>query len=161
MKKALIFEEEVIQIEEQSFEVAKPLFWVDCGDEVKTGWTYKNDAFKEPKKVNINSETAIDSEKSEFHLKNSANGSKVTSVSGNTVDLSQGDNFIVSLSQSNMLTLINPIVGQSGVLIISGATNISGFSANIQFRIVPTGLNNTETFAYFVQSEDVIKMGRV
>lgn len=51
MKKALIFEKEVIQIEEQSFEVAEPLFWVDCGDEVKTGWSYENGAFKEPEIV--------------------------------------------------------------------------------------------------------------
>ncbi len=48
MKKALIFEKEVIQIEKKSFEVAKPLFWVDCSDEVKTGWSYENGAFKEP-----------------------------------------------------------------------------------------------------------------
>lgn len=51
MKKALIFEKEVIQVEEQSFEVAKPLFWVDCSDEVKTGWSYENGAFKEPEIV--------------------------------------------------------------------------------------------------------------
>ncbi|CUU88855.1 Uncharacterised protein [Campylobacter hyointestinalis] len=77
------------------------------------------------------------------------------------IDLSQGDNFTVSLNTAGMLTLTNPSVGQSGVLIVSSATNISGFSSNISFRIVPTGLNSTETFAYFVQSEDVIKMGRV
>ncbi|CUU82368.1 phage tail protein [Campylobacter hyointestinalis] len=96
-----------------------------------------------------------------YHQRNSANPSKVTSVTGNIVDLSQGDNFTVSLSSSGMLTLTNPSVGQSGVLIVSGATNISGFSSNISFRIVPTGLNATETFAYFVQSKDVIKIGRV
>lgn len=53
MKKALIFEKEVIQVEEQSFQVAKPLFWVDCSDEVKTGWSYENGAFKEPEIVAI------------------------------------------------------------------------------------------------------------
>lgn len=97
----------------------------------------------------------------EYHQRNSANPSKVTSVTGNIVDLSQGDNFTVSLSSSGMLTLTNPSVGQSGVLIVSNATNISGFSSNISFRIVPTGLNATETFAYFVQSQNTIKMGRV
>ncbi|CUU87920.1 tail fiber protein H [Campylobacter hyointestinalis subsp. hyointestinalis] len=97
----------------------------------------------------------------EYHQRNSANPSKVTSVTGNIIDLSQGDNFTVSLNTAGMLTLTNPSVGQSGVLIVSSATNISGFSSNISFRIVPTGLNSTETFAYFVQSEDVIKMGRV
>ncbi|ALV25045.1 phage-related tail protein (DUF3751 domain) [Campylobacter iguaniorum] len=115
----------------------------------------------------LKTEVATDSDKldglhgNEYHQRNSANPSKVTSVTGNIVDLSQGDNFTVSLSSSGMLTLTNPSVGQSGVLIVSGATNISGFSSNISFRIVPTGLNATETFAYFVQSEDVIKMGRV
>lgn len=97
----------------------------------------------------------------EYHQRNSANPSKVTAITGNIVDLSQGDNFTVSLNTAGMLTLTNPSVGQSGVLIVSSATNISGFSSNISFRIVPTGLNSTETFAYFVQSEDVIKMGRV
>ncbi|MFW5613396.1 MAG: hypothetical protein ACOCM3_01810, partial [Campylobacter hyointestinalis] len=115
----------------------------------------------------LKTETATNSDKldglhgNEYHQRNSANPSKVTSVTGNIVDLSQGDNFTISLSSSGMLTLTNPSVGQSGVLIVSGATNISGFSSNISFRIVPTGLNATETFAYFVQSKDVIKMGRV
>lgn len=115
----------------------------------------------------LKTETATNSDKldglhgNEYHQRNSANPSKVTSVTGNIVDLSQGDNFTVSLSSSGMLTLTNPSVGQSGVLIVSNATNISGFSSNISFRIVPTGLNNTETFAYFVQSQNTIKMGRV
>ncbi|ANE34353.1 hypothetical protein CHL_1006 [Campylobacter hyointestinalis subsp. lawsonii CCUG 27631] len=102
-----------------------------------------------------------DFNKDEFHLKNSANGSKVTSVSENTVDLSQGDNFIVSLPSSGMLTLTNPSVGQSGVLIVSNTHFITGYSSNIQFRVTPISLISTETFAYFVQSEGVIIMGRV
>lgn len=60
-----------------------------------------------------------------------------------------------------MLTLTNPSVGQSGVLIISGATNISGYGPNIKFRIVPTGLTTTEVFAYFVVGDTDIRMGRV
>lgn len=115
----------------------------------------------------LKTETAADADKldgldsTEYHQRNSANPSKVTAVSGNIVDLSRGDNFTMALNSSSVLTLTNPSIGQSGVLIVDGATNISGYSPNISFRIVPSSLNATETFAYFVQSGDVIKMGRV
>ncbi|PPB57575.1 hypothetical protein FFA43_01370 [Campylobacter hyointestinalis subsp. hyointestinalis] len=115
----------------------------------------------------LKTEVAADSLKldglhgNEYHQRNSANPSKVTSVTGNIVDLSQGDNFTVSLNTAGMLTLTNPSVGQSGVLIVSGAKNISGYGPNIKFRIVPTGLTTTEVFAYFVVGDTDIRMGRV
>jgi len=40
--KALIFENKVIQIETDTFDVAEPLIWVDCTDDCKTGWIVKN-----------------------------------------------------------------------------------------------------------------------
>jgi hypothetical protein len=51
MKKALISPLEnnrVAQVEQESFEVALPLFWVDCPDEVTTEWTYDGSAFNAP-----------------------------------------------------------------------------------------------------------------
>ncbi|CUU74481.1 hypothetical protein [Campylobacter hyointestinalis] len=113
------------------------------------------------------SATAADSAKfsnldlAEFHLRSSANGSKVTSVTGNTIDLSAGDNFVVDMNTAANLTLTNPTIGQSGVIIVTTAANISGYGPNIKFRIVPTGLTTTEVFAYFVVGDTDIRMGRV
>ena len=46
--KALIQEGLVCQIEEQSFPVSPSLIWVDCGDDVTTGWTYDGETFSPP-----------------------------------------------------------------------------------------------------------------
>jgi hypothetical protein len=49
--KALISPNEnnrVAQIAEQTFEVAEPLFWVDCPDTIATEWTYVDGQFVEP-----------------------------------------------------------------------------------------------------------------
>lgn len=55
MKKALISPNEVrdngvrvAQVEAQEFEVAAPLFWVDCPDGVTTEWVYNDGMFIEP-----------------------------------------------------------------------------------------------------------------
>lgn len=53
MKKALISPMQgdlVVQIEpsENIFPVAEPLLWVDCPDEVETGYTYKDGVFEPP-----------------------------------------------------------------------------------------------------------------
>jgi len=46
--KALILENKVIQLETTEFEVAEPLIWVDCGDEVREGWNYVDGVFSDP-----------------------------------------------------------------------------------------------------------------
>lgn len=46
--KALILNEQVVQVEEQEFPVAPPLYWVDCQNEVQAGWKYENNVFIEP-----------------------------------------------------------------------------------------------------------------
>ncbi len=51
MKKALVSPLEnnrVAQVADAEFEVAQPLFWVDCPDEVKAEWTYENSVFSAP-----------------------------------------------------------------------------------------------------------------
>jgi hypothetical protein len=55
MKKALISPLEqrevgvrVAQIEVESFEVAEPLFWVDCSDDITTEYTYLDGEFIAP-----------------------------------------------------------------------------------------------------------------
>lgn len=96
-----------------------------------------------------------------FHRKDSANGSKITTITSLEVDLTQGDNFVLNLGAPGTLALKNGTVGQSGALIVRNATNITGYDAALGFRVVPTGLKATEVFAYFVVSENEIKIGRV
>jgi hypothetical protein len=51
MKKALVSPLEnnrVAQVADAEFEVAQPLFWVDCHDEVTAEWTYDDSAFNAP-----------------------------------------------------------------------------------------------------------------
>ncbi|WP_298704219.1 hypothetical protein [uncultured Campylobacter sp.] len=96
-----------------------------------------------------------------FHRKDGANGSKITTITSLEVDLTQGDNFVLNLGAPGKLTLKNGAVGQSGALIVRNATNITGYDAALGFRVVPTGLKATEVFAYFVVSENEIKIGRV
>ena len=96
-----------------------------------------------------------------FHRKDGANGSKITTLTSLEVDLRQGDNFVLTPSAPGTLALKNGAVGQSGALIVRNATNITGYDAALGFRVVPTGLKATEVFAYFVVSENEIKIGRV
>jgi hypothetical protein len=46
--KALILDTQVYQIEQIDFEVAQPLYWVDCADNVTREWTYVNGVFVAP-----------------------------------------------------------------------------------------------------------------
>ena len=49
--KALISPEEnnrIAEVAVQSFEVAQPLYWVDCADDVTTSWTYVDGVFIPP-----------------------------------------------------------------------------------------------------------------
>ena len=46
--KALIQNEIVVQIENESFEVSAPLVWIDCDENVQVGWTYDGATFSAP-----------------------------------------------------------------------------------------------------------------
>lgn len=96
-----------------------------------------------------------------YHKKDSANGSKITAETKNEIDLSLSDNFNITLSEQGILTLINANIGQSGVITIQNASNITGYGVNLKWRDVPKNLSQTETFAYFVVSDKDIRMGRV
>lgn len=43
--KALILNDRVVQIEQQEFPVAQPLYWIECPKECTTNWTYTNNEF--------------------------------------------------------------------------------------------------------------------
>ena len=51
--KALIQEGRVCQIEASEFPVASSLIWVDCGDDVQTGWSYDGSSFSAPPPATI------------------------------------------------------------------------------------------------------------
>lgn len=43
--KALILNNNVVQVAEKEFEVHESLIWVDCNDQVQSGWTYDGKTF--------------------------------------------------------------------------------------------------------------------
>ena len=43
--KALIFNNEVVDVQENEFEVAPTMSWVDCADTVKAGFSYDGSTF--------------------------------------------------------------------------------------------------------------------
>ena len=86
----------------------------------------------------------------------------VASQANPTIDLTQADNFEITLTGGGVLTLSNGVKGQSGVITISNAAaNITGYASNIKWRTTPTSLQATETFAYFVWYDGYISIGRV
>ena len=81
------------------------------------------------------------------------------------IDLKQAVNFIVELTSAtydviSALSLTEKIIGQSGVIVIKGARNISEWKSFIKWREIPTDLKETEVFAYFVASANEVYMGR-
>ena len=51
MMKALILDNQVVQIEEAEFEVHSSLSWVDCDSSVEVGFVYDGTAFTNPETV--------------------------------------------------------------------------------------------------------------
>lgn len=96
-----------------------------------------------------------------FHRKDGANGSKITTITSLEVDLRQGDNFVLNPSAPGTLALKNGTVGQSGAIVVNNANHVSAFNGALKFRKTPTNLSGTEVFAYFVVSENDIRIGRV
>lgn len=80
------------------------------------------------------------------------------------IDLSEYVNFEVTLkSKAPFYTImgIEEAIGQSGVIIVHNAANITGWNSMFKWREgVPTALKDTEVFAYFVASATEIYMGR-
>jgi len=46
--KALIFNNRVVDVQENSFDVHESMFWVDCEDSVETGYTYEDGILVKP-----------------------------------------------------------------------------------------------------------------
>lgn len=88
----------------------------------------------------------------------------VTELS-NTLEInpSQGKNFIITLNNTSGTFSFYPIylsVGQSGIIVVKGATRITGWNNNITWREIPTDLGETEVFSYFIANTNEVYMGR-
>ena len=80
----------------------------------------------------------------------------------NTIDFTSNNNFSLTATAANItVSSLTGCTGQEGVITIASAENITGWGTEFVFKNVPTGLSGTERFAYFVESETVIAIGRV
>jgi len=78
----------------------------------------------------------------------------------NEIDFSLNNNFTLTAT-SDDLTAINLTEGQSGVIVVTDSENITGFGSEYTFKNVPDDLDGVEIFAYFIESDSVIRIGRV
>ena len=79
----------------------------------------------------------------------------------NQVDFSLENNFVWTATNNNV-TATNLTAGQSGVLVIKSAENITGWSSEYIFKNgVPTDLTGDETFGYFIENSTTIRIGRM
>lgn len=90
------------------------------------------------------------------------NASKVSALNSDngTVSLTMADNYIINMQGNGVLTLKDIDIGQSGILVIINANRITGFSADLKFRKIPTDLQPLEIFSYFKYTVNAIAMGR-
>lgn len=94
--------------------------------------------------------------------KDRRNASKVSVLNSDngTVSLTMADNYIINMQGNGVLTLKDIDIGQSGILVIINANKITGFSADLKFRKIPTDLQPLEIFSYFKYTVNAIAMGR-
>ena len=90
------------------------------------------------------------------------NASKVSALNSDNgiVSLTMADNYIINMQGNGVLTLNDIDIGQSGILVIINANKITGFSADLKFRKIPTDLQPLEIFSYFKYTVNAIAMGR-
>lgn len=85
-----------------------------------------------------------------------------TSASSNAIDFRIANNFTINATAANItVTSLLGCIGQSGVIVIESAENVTGWGAEFNFKTVPTSMSGMEVFSYFVQTETVIRIGRV
>ena len=88
----------------------------------------------------------------------------VTALSG-TLEINPllGKNFIITLNNTTRTFNFFSVylgIGQGGVIVVKGANKITGWSATIKWREVPTDLGETEVFSYFIANANEVYMGR-
>lgn len=80
------------------------------------------------------------------------------------IDLTKGKNFVLNVNDNRTGGLFfiraGECVGQSGIIVVKHATKIEHWSSFVKWREVPTNLEETEVFAYFIVAYNEIYMGR-
>ena len=83
-------------------------------------------------------------------------------VEDNTIDFRLNNNFTLGATVANMSYLgVDECIGQSGVVVIDTAENVTGWDSSYTFKNVPIDLIDTEVFAYFIKDATTIIIGRV
>lgn len=80
-----------------------------------------------------------------------------------SVSLTESKNFVINAGNTSGVFFLYQAVdciGQSGIIVVTGATKIKSWHSSIKWREVPTDLKDTEVFAYFVASATEVYMGR-
>ena len=80
-----------------------------------------------------------------------------------SVSLTESKNFVINAGNTSgvfFLYQAADCIGQSGIIVVTGATKIKSWHSSIKWREVPTDLKDTEVFAYFVASATEVYMGR-
>ena len=100
--------------------------------------------------------------KDEVELEYNTNGANGSKIYSNDLNLLEADNFSINLSSPTTLTFLNPNnAGQSGVIKVQGAKNITGFNNNIITSADKSKFKNIEYFAYFVFSGAEILLNEI
>ena len=80
----------------------------------------------------------------------------------NNIDFTQSNNISLTATSTDIGTpTVTGCTGQAGVIIISSAENITGWDSIYNFKTIPTDLIGEEVFSYFIQSETIIRIGRL
>ena len=100
--------------------------------------------------------------KDEVALKHNTVGPNGSKIYYNSLNLAEADNFSINLSSPTTLTFLNPNnAGQSGVIKVQGAKNITGFNSGIITSADKSKFKNIEYFAYFVFSGAEILLNEI
>ncbi|AQW87139.1 hypothetical protein CPIN18021_0292 [Campylobacter pinnipediorum subsp. caledonicus] len=78
-----------------------------------------------------------------------------------SADLRQSNNFVITPSTKETLSLNNAIAGQTGMIVVMDGSKISGFGSMCKFKVVPKNLYGYELFIYFAVSPTDIKMSHI
>ncbi|WP_103567423.1 hypothetical protein [Campylobacter concisus] len=85
-------------------------------------------------------------------------------VNGSNLNLNNewSKHYVMNFTTRNTFQIygLDKHIGQTGVIVMKGAKNITGWGSNMVWREVPTDLKDTEVFAYFVASATEVYMGR-
>ena len=84
----------------------------------------------------------------------------------NIIDFTQGNDFVLTATAAVMGTpTVTGCTGQSGVITVHTASNLTGWDTIYKFRAVPSGLGGglqtTDRFSYFIESETSVVIGLV